>query len=208
MPIIILGGIISGLFTATEAAAIAVGYATVIGVFVYKNLSLKQLYSVCEKAARTSASIYLIIGFVTIISWVFARERVPDLLGDFVKHNNFEPWQLLVIINVFFLFNGMWISDAVQLLLFAPLFTPILAKMGVNPIHFGVIMVVNVMIGLSTPPYGLGLYLGAIVGKVPLPGIIRAGIPFMVSSIVVLLLVTYLPILSLWVLSLFGLVTK
>ena len=186
MPIIILGGIISGVFTATESAAIAVGYATCIGIFVSKNLTIKQLFRICEKAARTSAAIYLIIGFVTIISWIFARERLPELLTRLIHEWNLPLWQMLLLVNLFFLFNGLWISDAVQLLLFAPLFTPIFAKMGVHPVHFGLIMVVNVMIGLITPPYGMGLYLGAIVGKVPLSSIVKTGMPFIISSIVVL----------------------
>jgi TRAP-type transport system large permease protein len=206
MPIIILGGIISGVFTATEAAAVAVGYASIIGFFVTKTLKLKQFYFVCQKAARTSAAIYLIIGFVTIISWVFARERLPDLLTRLINEYQLETWQMLLFVNIFFLFNGMWISDAVQLLLFAPLFTPIFAKMGVHPVHFGIIMVVNVMIGLVTPPYGMGLYLGAIVGKVPLTSIIKTGMPFIISAIVVLFIITYIPFISLWVPSLFGLI--
>ncbi|MBI5578009.1 MAG: TRAP transporter large permease [Deltaproteobacteria bacterium] len=206
MPVIILGGIISGFFTATEAAAIAVGYAACVGIFISKNLNLKQIFNILEKAARTSAAIYLIIGFVTIISWVFARERLPDLLTRLVNESQLEPWQLLLLVNIFFLFNGMWISDAVQLLLFAPLFTPIFAKMGVHPVHFGIIMVVNIMIGLVTPPYGMGLYLGSIVGKVPLTSIIKTGMPFIISSIVVLLIITYIPFLCLWVPSLFGLI--
>lgn len=206
MPIIILGGILSGVFTATESAAIAVGYATCIGIFVSKNLTIKQLFRICEKAARTSAAIYLIIGFVTIISWIFARERLPELLTRLIHEWNLPLWQMLLLVNLFFLFNGLWISDAVQLLLFAPLFTPIFAKMGVHPVHFGLIMVVNVMIGLITPPYGMGLYLGAIVGKVPLSDIVKTGMPFIISSIVVLLIITYVPFFSLWLPSLFGLI--
>jgi tripartite ATP-independent transporter DctM subunit len=206
LPIIILGGILSGVFTATEAAAVSVGYATCVGLFVSRNLSLKQLFKVCEKAARTSAAIYLIIGFATIISWIFARERLPELLTRLIHEWNLETWQMLLIVNLFFLFNGMWISDSVQLLLFAPLFTPIFAKMGVHPVHFGLIMVVNVMIGLVTPPYGMGLYLGAIVGKVPLSKIVKAALPFIASSIVVLLLITFIPILVLWLPSVFGLI--
>jgi tripartite ATP-independent transporter DctM subunit len=208
MPLIIIGGIVLGVFTATEAAAVAVGYAVLIGLLAYRNLALKDFFEILDKSARTSASIYLIIGFVTIISWVLAIEGVPDMLAVFVSHYQFKPWQLLLILNLFFLFNGLWISDVVQLLLFAPLFTPIMAKMGVHPIHFGVIMVVNIMIGLITPPYGLGLYLGAIVGNVKLESVVRQSFPFLVSSIVVLFMTTYLPALSLWIPSLFGLIDK
>jgi tripartite ATP-independent transporter DctM subunit len=207
MPLIIIGGIVSGIFTATEAAAVAVGYAVLIGFLAYRNLTLKHFFSILEKSARTSASIYLIIGFATIISWVLASERVPDMVVDFVNHYQLKPWQFLLILNLFFLFNGLWVSDAVQLLLFAPLFTPILAKMGVHPIHFGVIMVVNVMISLMTPPYGLALYLGAIVGKVELGPIVREAFPFLISSLIVLLITTYFPGLILWIPSLFGFIS-
>ena len=206
MPLIILGGIISGVFTATEAAAVAVGYAVLVGVLAYRNLTLREFWRILDRAARTSASIYLIIGVATIISWVLASERVPDLIVQFINHYQFETWQLLLLANIFFLFNGLWISDAVQLLLFAPLLTPIFVKMGVNPIHFGVMMVVNVMISLITPPYGLALYLGAIVGNVKLGAIVRNSFPFLVSSLVVLAVVTYFPDVVLWIPSMFGFV--
>jgi tripartite ATP-independent transporter DctM subunit len=204
MPLVIVGGIITGIFTATEAAAVAVGYAVFIGVLIYRNLTWKMCWQILDKAARTSASIYLIIAFATIISWILAMERVPESLASFVQYANLKPWQFLLILNFFFLFNGLWISDSVQLLLFAPLFTPILAAMGVHPIHFGVVMVVNVMISLMTPPYGVALYLGAIVGKVSLGGIVREAWPFMLSAIIVLALITYVPALSLWIPTIAG----
>lgn len=208
MPLIIVGGIVSGVFTATEAAAVAVGYAAVIGFLVYRNLTPRMFWKILDKAARTSASIYLIIAFATVISWILAMERVPDLIVGFINHYKFERWQFLILLNLFFLFNGLWISDSVQLLLFAPLFTPILEKMGVHPIHFGVVMVINVMISLITPPYGVGLYLGAIVGKVKLGDIVREAWPFLLSAIAVLALTTYLPGLTLWIPTLAGFIAK
>lgn len=206
MVVIVIGGIISGVFTATEAAAVAAGYATFIGFLIYKRLTLKKFWDILYSAARTSASIYLIIAFAGVISWVFAAERVPDLVSGFVDKHHFSRNTLLLIVNAFFLFNGCWISDIVQLLLFAPLFTPIMEGLGVHPVHFGVIMVVNVVIGLITPPYGTALYLGAIVGKVKLSDIVVASFPFLVSSIVVLMIVTYVPFTVLWLPSLFGLI--
>lgn len=204
MPIIILGGIISGIFTATEAAAIAVAYALLVGGMAYRNLTLKALWDILDRAARTSASIYLIVGFATTVSWILANERVPSVLQAMISHNHLHPWLLLLLLNIFFLINGLWVSDSVQLLLFAPLFTPILAAMGVNPIHFGVIMVLNVMIGLMTPPYGLALYLGSSISGVSLGRIVIASFPFLISNLVVLLLVTYVPVLSLGLPHLFG----
>ena len=204
MPVIIIGGIISGVFTATEAAAVAVGYALVIGALAYRNLSLKALWEILDRAARTSASVYLIVGFATIISWILANERLPNEILNLVNAWQLEPWMLLLLLNLFFLFNGLWVGDSVQLLLFAPLFTPILASMGVDPVHFGVVMVLNVMIGLMTPPYGLALYLGSTISGVSLGAIVRQSLPFLFANLVVLALVTYVPAISLTLPRLFG----
>jgi tripartite ATP-independent transporter DctM subunit len=206
MPIIIIGGIISGVFTATEAAAVAVAYAVLVGVVAYRNLTLGKFWALVDRTARTSASIYLIVGFATVISWILANERVPSELGGLVESADVPLWLLLLMINLFFLINGLWIGDAVQLLLFAPLFTPILAGLGVEPVHFGVIMVMNVMIGLITPPYGLALYLGAAVSGESLGAIVRQSLPFLGACLCVLLLVTYVPAISLTLPRLFGFV--
>lgn len=197
MPLIILGGIISGIFTATEAAAVAVAYAILVGLIAYRTLNWSKIWGILDRSARTTASIYLIVGFATVLSWILANERVPTFLETLIQHWHLEPWQLLVLLNLFFLFNGLWISDSVQLLLFAPLFTPILAKMGVSPVHFGVVMTVNVMIGLITPPYGLALYLGSAISGEPLGAVVKQSLPFLLSAIVVLFLVTFIPDLTL-----------
>ncbi|MEJ8574369.1 TRAP transporter large permease [Microbaculum marinum] len=204
MPVIIIGGIVSGIFTATEAAAVAVAYAVLIGVVAYRNLTLRKFWAIVDRTARTSASIYLIVGFATIISWILANERVPSELGALIEGANLPVWALLLMINLFFLINGLWIGDSVQLLLFAPLFTPILAAMGVDPVHFGVIMVMNVMIGLLTPPYGLALYLGSAVSGESLGAIVRQSLPFLLACLFVLLLVTYIPAISLTLPRFFG----
>lgn len=204
MPIIIIGGIVTGIFTATEAAAIAAVYAVLVGVLAYRNLSLKAFWDILDRSARTSASVYLIVGFASVIAWILANERVPSELQALVREYNLQPWLLLLVLNIFFLINGLWIGDSVQLLLFAPLFTPILAAMGVEPVHFGAIMVLNVMIGLMTPPYGLALYLGSTISGVPLGRIIRASLPFLAANLFVLMLVTYVPAISLTLPRLFG----
>ncbi len=206
MPAIIIGGIVSGVFTATEAAAVAVAYALIIGMFAYRNLTLKSLWEILDRSARTTASIYLIVGFATVFSWILANERVPSELQQLIGDLGPSLWILLLILNLFFLINGLWISDSVQLLLFAPLFTPILANLGVDPVHFGVIMTMNVMIGLLTPPYGLALYLGSAVSGVPLGKIVQASLPFLAASLIVLLLVTYIPEISLTLPRMFGFV--
>lgn len=193
MPLIILGGILSGAFTPTEAAAVAVAYSLFVGFVAYRTLSLAMLWTILGRVARTSASIYLIVGFATVLGWIFAAERVPSSIQALVAHYDLAPWMFLLAVNVFFLINGLFISDSVQLLLFAPLFTPIAVSLGIHPVHFGVMMTVNVMIGLITPPNGLGLYLGAIVGGVPLGTLVRATLPFLASAIVTLMIITYVP---------------
>jgi len=198
MPLIIIGGILGGFFTPTEAAAVAVGYSFIISVFVYRKIKFNDLFEILLNTAKTTTSIYLIIGFVSIISWVLAAERIPSLISMLIQTYNPSPYFLLFLINIFLLFNGMWISDIAQLALFAPLFTPILARLGIHPIHFGVVMVVNVMISMITPPYGMALYLSSAISKVELKKIVKETLPFLFVSIVVLFVVTYFPQLILF----------
>lgn len=206
MPVIILGGILGGIFTPTEAAAVAVAYSFLIAFVVNRNISLKDIRQILANTARITSSIYLILGFVSIISWILAMEQVPFLIKNAIQTYAPSPYLLLFIVNLFFLFNGMWISDVAQLVLFAPLFTPIFASMGINPIHFGVVMVVNVMISMITPPYGVALYLSAAISGESLRSIVKETLPFTLVSIIVLLLVTFVPEISLFIPRLFGLI--
>lgn len=193
MIVIVLGGIISGVFTATEASAISVAYVLLLDLLFYHKLKPRDLWSSLKNAATGSASIFLIIGFTSIISWILTMESVPLMINNWVAAANISPYLLLFLVNLFFLFNGMWISDSAQLVLFAPIFAPIFQQMGIHPIHFGVVMVVNVMIGLITPPFGVGLYTAASVSGCELKDIVKASLPFTTSCIVVLLLITYIP---------------
>jgi len=203
MIVIILGGIISGVFTATEASAVAVFYALLIGI-IYRKISFKSIFESLKRTIVGASAIFLIIGFTSIISWILAMENVPTMLSNWVVANNFSPYLLLFLTNIFFLFNGMWISDSAQLILFAPIFTPIFVRMGISPIHFGIVMVVNVMIGLITPPYGVGLYTVASVSGCELKKIVRQSLPMLAVCIIVLFLVTYIPALTLTLPKLFG----
>jgi len=198
MPIIVIGGIVGGFFTPTEAAAVAVGYSFIVSAFIYRKIKFNDLIEILVNTAKTTTSIYLIIGFVSIISWVLAAERVPSLILTLIQNYNFSPYFLLFLINIFLLLNGMWLSDTAQLVLFAPLFTPILARLGIHPIHFGVVMVVNVMISMITPPYGMALYLASSISKVELRKVVKETIPFLFVSIIVLFVVTYFPQLILF----------
>lgn len=204
MILLILGGIVSGIFTATEASAISVLYVLFLGLLVYRNLTAKQIWDSVKKTAAGACSIFLIIGFTSIISWILAVENVPAMISNIVYSHNVSPYLLLFLCNIFFLFNGMWVSDSAQLILFAPIFTPIFASMGVSAIHFGLVMVVNVMIGLITPPYGVGLYTVASVSGCELKKIVRASLPFTAACICVLFLITYFPVFVLTLPKLVG----
>lgn len=206
MPVIILGGILGGAFTATEAAAIAVAYALLVAAFVYKSLTWENFRLTLINAAKTTASIYLIIAFSYVLGWIFAMERVPQMLGATVRAYDLSPEMLLFIINLFLLFCGMWISDSVQLILFAPILTPLVVGMGINPVHFGVVMVVNVMIGLITPPFGFAFYLASSISKVSLKELVKEAVPFISVSIGVLFLITFVPDLVLFLPRALGLV--
>lgn len=206
MPVIILGGILSGVFTATESAAIAVVYAIIIGVLVYRNLTLKKILGAVYRTARTTASIYLIVAFTGVIGWVLAVENVPAMINTWVVNSNMSVYTCLLLVNLFFLFNGCWISDTAQLLLFAPIFMPIFQNLGVSPIHFGCLMVVNVMISLITPPYGTALFLTSGIAGIRLPVLVKEILPFLIVCIIVLALVTYFPVFSMMIPTMAGLV--
>lgn len=206
MPLIVVGGIVAGVFTATEAAAVAAAYAMFLGLVGYRNLSLPVFWGILDRTMRTTASIYLIIAFVTVISWILAMEQVPMMIETFVERSNMSPWMFLLLLNLFLLLNGLWLSDIVQLVLFAPIFTPIAMGLCVDPVQFGVIMVMNIMLSMITPPYGLALYLGAAISGATLGSIVRQSLPFLGASLVVLLLITYIPPLTLWLPGVFGFV--
>lgn len=206
MPVIILGGILSGVFTATESAAIAVIYALLIGLLVYRNLTWKKVAGALYRTARVTAGIYLIVAFTGVIGWVLAYENIPTMLEQFILSKNMSVYFWLFLVNLFFLINGCWISDTAQLLLFAPIFVPIFANMGISPIHFGCMMVVNVMIGLITPPYGTALYLAAGISGLKLTTVVKEVLPFLLVCIIVLFLITYFPFFSMWIPTLAGLV--
>lgn len=204
IPVILIGGIVSGLFTPTEAASVCAGYSTIAAWLIYKNLTFASLKRSLLSTVKISASIYLIIGFVQTIGWVLAAEGVPRMINDFITRNNFSPYGLIFLLNIFLLINGCWLSDTAQLVLFAPIFTPILVGMGMNPVHVGVIFVVNVMIGMITPPYGMALYLSSAIAREPLRNVVKETLPFTAVSILVLSIVSYFPMLVLFIPKMLG----
>ena len=196
MVLIVLGGILSGVFTATEASAIAVVYVLLLDILMSHKLKAADIWAALKSTAKGSTSIFLINGFSSVISWILAMESVPIMISNWCTAANISPYLLLFIFNVFCLFNGMWISDSAQLVLFAPIFVPIFSSMDVRPVHIGVVMVVNVMIGMLTPPFGMALYTTASVSGCDLKKIVKASLPFTAVCAAILFIVTYCPTLT------------
>lgn len=198
MPLLIVGGILSGAFTPTEASAIAVVYAFVVGCFIFKGFKLKDLFGIIVKSVVVSASILIIIAFTSVIGWIIAEVRIPQLLGEWLLSITDNKYLILIFINLILLLMGTTLDPSAGLILFTPILIPIAKLVGINPIHLGVIMVLNLTIGLTTPPVGTCLYIGSTISKLPVQKLFVAMIPYLISNIIVLLLITYIPQLVLF----------
>ncbi|WP_110707472.1 TRAP transporter large permease [Salinicola sp. CR57] len=206
MPIIILGGILSGVFTPTEASAVAVGYGFLL-LLIRQGRAIHWLtiLFLMIRSAVLSAVVLLLSGASAVFSWVLASERVPDLIASFIFSFTDNRYLILLIINVFLLLWGMVMDMLPAILIVVPMLMPLVVDLGVDPIHFGVVVVFNLVIGLITPPYGAALFTGAIVTGMPIGKIVGAMWPLLLSAIATLLLITYVPETVLYLPRLFGL---
>lgn len=205
MPLLLMGGIFFGIFTPTEAAAVAVAYSILIGFFVYRNLSLKKLIEIGKRVARDSASIFFLIGTAGIFGWILAMAEIPAMLSAVILRHGTSPYLLLFLINILLLIWGMLMDAAPAILIFGPILTPMVEAMGINTIHFGVLMVFNLMIGLMTPPYGLCPFSATTICKSSIGEITKELIPFIFISVIVLFVITYIPEIVLFLPRLSGL---
>ena len=196
MPVIIVGGIWTGTFTPTEAAAVAVVYGLAISLFLYKDLRTRDLPAIALKAFQTSASVLLVIGATGVLSWLLTAEMVALQLAEWIQSIASQPWQFLLLLNVVLLLLGIFIEPLPAMLLTAPLFLPMAQAMHIDLILMGVIMVMNLSIALYTPPVGGTLFVAAKLCRASIGGMSRHIIPLMAMNIVVLFLTTYLPWLS------------
>lgn len=198
MPVIILGGIYGGIFTPTEAAAVSAVYGLVIGVFVYRSIRLKEFIRILIDTASTTATVMFITAAATLFAYVLTRARIDvaisTLLTNVAGGNQII---FLLIVNVVLLIAGCFLDSTSALYIFTPLFVPVAKALGMSMIHFGTIMIVNLAIGLVTPPVGVNLYVACGIGKIDLKRISMAVVPLLAASLIVLLLVTYVPSLSL-----------
>ncbi len=203
-PVIILGGILAGVFTPTEAAAVAVAYATFIGFFVLKTLTLKEIPDVLAKAAATSAVVLLLVGAAMAFKTVVSLSHAPELLAEWILSLTSNPLILLFLINLLLFIVGMFLDAGPAIIILGPILGPIFISLGVDPIHFAIIMSVNLTVGLATPPMGLVLFVASSVSGEKVERIAKAILPFLAVEIFVIFLITYIPAISMTIPRLTG----
>ncbi|TDN98234.1 TRAP transporter large permease [Sunxiuqinia elliptica] len=203
MLIIVIGGIVAGYFTATEASAIAVLYSLILA-FIYRQITIADLPTILLRSVKTTGIVLLLVATCLGLSWIMAYENIPQNVSEGLLTISSNPFIILLLINLILLFVGIFMDMTPAVLIFTPIFLPIVTAMGVDPIHFGIIMVLNLSVGLCTPPVGSVLFIGCSVSGLSIDKVIKPLIPMFLAMVVVLLLVTYLPELSLWLPSKFG----
>ena len=198
MPFLILGGIYGGIFTPTEAAAVAVFFALFVGLFVYKDLKIRDIPKVFVRSAVMSAMILFIITNAMLFAFILTTEGIPSAIAAFIIKHAVTPWIFLLFVNILLYFVGDFMEPSAAILILAPLFLPIVLKLNIDPIHFGIIMTVNMEIGMITPPVGLNLFVASGISGLSLWDVFKGAAPFMIVMLTALLIITYIPVISLW----------
>ena len=191
-PIIILGGIYAGIFTPTEAAIIATFYAIFLGFF-YRTLTLKKLLAALKEASETTCTVMMIVCGATIFCYILSFERFPQMVANLFLTYVDNKYMALFVINVFLVFVGMFMDSSPSIIILTPVFLPVVTAFGVDPVHFGIIMILNLMIGLLTPPVGMVLYVLSKVSSVPFERICKATVPYIIMFYIILQFITYIP---------------
>lgn len=204
LPVVILGGMRAGWFTPTEASVVAVFYALVCGKFVYRTLEWKALPDILSRSALLSASVLIIIGLSASFAWILTIENVPQQLAEWLAAMNLSPWMFLIIVNIFLLLFGIFIEPLPGVMVLAPILAPVAIKLGIDPIHFAMIVIYNLTLGMITPPVGGLLFVTCNVSRVPMSQLVRELKPFLWAHGVVLLLLTFVPAISTWLPRLWG----
>lgn len=202
--VIIVGGIVAGIFTATEAAAVAVFYAVILG-FCYRTISINDFPSILLSSAKTTAVVMFLICTSMAMSWLFSFESIPQMMTGFLVDTVSNKFLIFLLINLTLLIVGTFMDMTPAVLIFTPIFLPVVTSLGMDPVHFGIVMVLNLCIGLCTPPVGTILFVGAGVAKVSVSDVIKPLIPFVLAMIMLLFLITFFEDLSLWLPQVFGL---
>lgn len=198
VPVIILGGIYGGVFTPTEAAAVAAVYSMAVAMFVYKEMTIKQFVECVRKSALTTIQVMILLAAASVFAWILTAEGITVAIADAVLAVSSEPTIILLMINIILLIAGMFLDGASITTILGPLFFPIATQAGIDPIHLGIIMVVNAAIGMFTPPFGLNLFVASSITGQSVTKISKGALPFIVMSLIALLLITYIPDICLW----------
>jgi len=198
MPAIIVGGIVFGIMTPTEAASAGAAYALVLGLFVYKELKWRDLPKIITESSVGTASIAVIIAAAQPFAWVLTIEQAPQKLLETFIQLNLEQWQIFLILNFVFFMLGMFMEGLAALIMAVPVLLPLIAHANIDPVHFGVVFVVNIMIGLITPPVGMAMYVVCALSKVPIIEFVKEVWPFIIAEVIALAIITYWPEMVLW----------
>lgn len=204
LTLLILFGILSGVFTPTEASIVAVVYAVIVGKFIYKDLKISQLPNSIIESVKMSAAIMILVGFANVFAWILASEQIPQMIARGILAISTNKFVVILLINLLLLFVGTFMETIAALIILFPVLLPVALSVGLDPIQFGVMAVLNLVIGLTTPPVGVCLFVASSIGKVSLARISVAVIPFLLVSLAVLMLVSYVPAVSLFLPSLFN----
>lgn len=204
MPIIILGGIYGGYFTPTEAAAVAAVYGLLVGIFIYRKIRVKELINTLIEASVSSAVVMLIVANASLFAWIITTEGIAGAAGDLLLSVSGNKFVLLLLINVLLLIAGCFIDAISAIMILVPILLPVVMQIGYDPIAFGVMVTVNLAIGQITPPVGVNLYVACGISDISLKEISRALMPFLIASLLSLIVITYFPIVSLWLPGVLG----
>lgn len=198
LPVIIMGGIIGGFFTPTEAAGVAAVYALILGLFIYRTLTLRMLPGIFAQTAMSTAVVMLIIAATSPLRWVIAAEKIPDAIFQVLSNVTSSPVVLLLILNIAFLILGCVMETTAIIVLSTPILIPLIKAFHIDPVHFGVVFVLNLMIGLLTPPVGMCMFVVCAIAKISVEDFVKESIPFFIALLAVLGLITYIPALVTW----------
>ncbi|MDR1933538.1 MAG: TRAP transporter large permease [Spirochaetales bacterium] len=202
--LIIIGGIVTGFFTPTEAAGIACVYTMLLGIFFYRELKWRDIPNILKEVAVTVGMVAMMISAASVLGWIFANQNIPRIIGEAILSITDNRIVIMLLVNALLLFVGTWMDLTPAVIVFAPILLPIATQVGIDPVHFGIIMVVNLAIGLFTPPVGVCLFIACGIAKISITDTLKAFIPFFVVMLFVLLLVTYIPPLCMTLPNLLG----
>lgn len=199
MPVILLGGILSGVFTPTEASIVTCAYALVVGVFVYKEIRITDVPRIVWENIRACASIIVLIGLANVFAYILTAERIPQMVANSILSITDNRVVVILLINVVLLFVGMFMESLAAILITFPVLLPVATAVGMEPVHFALMAILNLMLGLTTPPVGMCVCTGAQIGKISAFKAFKATVPFLATSLIVLALVSFVPQLTLWI---------